>query len=398
MKIEKKKLQKTAILIAFVIIFLTIILFKEKIVLLADKLVGVKSIILLSEKKGADDNRIIFKKLRISSKNELIKFDNICEFSLPDIEMRNPYPLRPLRNLIEERNGNKIKYHFINGGDSHWIHYEIPAKNEIKSIIKLDFIGSEAFNNCFFTGINSAKGLLLLEEGFSYSTKKDSLYLDSFIKKDVYIRGSSFIGNDKIISQGLFNGDKVDNEVVPLKQDYDNMLQIYTLDNKEMRNLRFGYFPLDGGMLFTYMAPIEISPDNKYVFFLSQFDIDNYFKITLCSLDTENYSVSRLLDFERGHLRTFLPDSIKCCPIKDKNLILISAENSYILFDFKEKKLLKHLRGISPQKSVRWSWDGKKIGILTTDGEFYIYDIDHDQTKQILNSHKYFDFFWIPEK
>lgn len=202
------------------------------------------------------------------------------------------------------------------------------------------------------------------------------------------ISGARFLSGNRLVFQ-CPSGEKQSNNP-------GNCLIIKYMDNNKsisaMAGVLHPYFTFRDWM----MTPIEIIHKNKIILFTALYpDINKkYIKYLLAW----NYKLNKIekivvLSKDQGSWPISKTLFVKFCPKKNSSLVAITNGEIEIV-DIKKKKIIK-MFDISRPKSIRWSNDGRYLGVLKYDGSFITYDLFKDELKVLDKDVDYFDFFWI---
>ena len=155
---------------------------------------------------------------------------------------------------------------------------------------------------------------------------------------------------------------------------------------------------------YDYKIPMDISFDNKKLAFLTNQtkSLDNQ-KLNLLIINLPDRKVVKICSLPDGS--SINRSDGKNYAIlkwgKCKNANYIALENMYhdlLIVDIDTEEVIRKIRKKFLTKSLRWSPDGKRIGLLNWEGEFYVYDLEKDSLVKIAEDKDYFDFFWVNRK
>lgn len=214
------------------------------------------------------------------------------------------------------------------------------------------------------------------------------------------------------------NGSRTFNELVTIisssyLNDQKFMIQVAGIDNKNYlvfvddsgkckKNIRYDYclpqYPVN------YIYPTGVSCKGDKIVFISNNQVYKNEKgpkvIRLTEFDIANNEFRNIIDFDYypgiiPNERSDYDTIMKFCPKNNSLLVAANLTSPTIIIDIDKKKIIRRIETTSIVKSLRWSPDGKKIGILDWDGELYIYDLEKDFLKKIAEDQDYFDFIWV---
>lgn len=305
------------------------------------------------------------------------------------------------RNLIEgNEKGSHYFFNMAGWTDNQWKLFKIRYNIYID---KLDTDGlSDVEFWCYgtkmiFTGVDEQGKCILSQHGefclfelknriSRYKVSKNRfLHIGSF--------GAIYSGNDIIIHQELIMDNSGD-----IDRFFPNVLTISSVDESQCKRIKTGY--LHRGFMHTDPypnAPMAISPDKNCVVFLAFYpEESNDGKIIrMCAWDIKNNTVRKIMTFPFDIWSLHKPSAIVFNPDADKNLLAADTSDGIFLIDIKKCKITKTISDIDECRSLRWSPDGKKLGVMTGDGKLYVYNLKKDNLKLLARDADYFDFFWV---
>lgn len=305
------------------------------------------------------------------------------------------------RNLID---GNeKGSYYFFNMAgwkDDQWKLFKVRYNIWIDTVNtgRLSEMKYPEYNYLrSFTGVDSRSKNILSHNcelylfDFDDRTLRNSV--DGKVTKDFWGCGARYSGDETIIYQGL-----IDDASEEIDGYYPNILYISSVDISLCKNIRTGY--LHCGFMHTDPypnAPMAISPDKNCVVFLAFYpEESNDGKIIrMCAWDIKNNTVRKIMTFPFDIWSLYKPSAIVFNPDADKNLLAADTSDGIFLIDIKKCKITKTISDIDECRSLRWSPDGKKLGVMTGDGKLYVYNLKKDNLKLLARDADYFDFFWV---
>ena len=189
---------------------------------------------------------------------------------------------------------------------------------------------------------------------------------------------------------------------------FKNWVGFYQLSSGKTACLEAGYGLVHQSLIF--LSPIDINRTTGDVAFFyrkekneSNFTSDQ--GLILATTNKKNMKVANILKLpENYHIppsRYGIDAIMKWCPKADSSIVAIAnifpinLNINLILVDMHKRRIIKELKADFETISLRWSPDGKKIGILSREGKMYIYDLEKDSLDKIAEDKDYFDFFWV---
>ena len=145
---------------------------------------------------------------------------------------------------------------------------------------------------------------------------------------------------------------------------------------------------------------ITLSPSGKQVCFLTLLPEDGKMEYYcwLCIWDFSKEKVHKIVKMKKWQEYPNGYSHLLWNPNSSNSIIAFFLSEQYFLIDYQQKKITKTFKAGKDLKSMRWSPDGNRLGIMDYDGSFYIYDMKKNKVEFITKDKDYFDFFWIPEK
>lgn len=201
---------------------------------------------------------------------------------------------------------------------------------------------------------------------------------------------------------------------------------IFLVDQEKggiVKELKTGFIPKYQGCSadeFNTPLPICISPDGKKAALLIRYETPDYkwfdadpAPVWLCTIDLKSLNVSKITTLNTNvkfGFSNYLPliwhsykDTDYVClsiPAYSYNIDDLTPKHVSLLVDIKNKKIIKRWPWLS--KSMRWSPDGKLLGMLSQEyidkqevQKLYIYNPETDNLAKIIQNNDWFDFFWI---
>lgn len=246
-------------------------------------------------------------------------------------------------------------------------------------------------------------------DGRNWSMKR---VLDNYNSRN----GAKFLTDNSVIVKlgGIREEERVGNLVCD-----PCLLILYSKDdNHNPIALKTGFNNIIPMLEYRKESPIDISPGRNIVAFQAIYpdasNIKAYLWLSVWNLKTNTTEKICRLSPPIDELRCIKDagEFFAFNPNIETNLIAVSSYENIKLIDIKEKKVLKKIP-IEKIKNMRWSPDGKKLGILkngeyeylsegmdayrvTTPPSLWIYDLEKDQLEKIDEDPGYFDFFWVP--
>lgn len=327
---------------------------------------------------------------------------------------------RKLRNLLESGDGNKWFFMESIHSRKKWCCIEIDydskrGKFNLKTLLNDEVIFFKNDNNSSggylgdydypddfrFVGVDSRNENLLTNQCFIVNIPEKKAEIlnflpsckNSILNKDEMFEftGAAFAGDRRVIHQWIIDPSQRNN------------LSIIDLEKKEtgVVNVGYGYIHLS----LVYLMPIGVDKDGSRVAFLTvdnknrDGSLDNR-RISLKMMDIQTEKITKIIDLPEGTRFCASREGdhpiLKWSPLADSDqLVFTTLTTGLMLINVRDKKVQKDLQIKSTPKSIRWSPDGKKIGILGRDGALYIYDLEKDTLEKVMEDSDYFDFFWV---
>lgn len=221
--------------------------------------------------------------------------------------------------------------------------------------------------------------------------------------------GFKAAGDDVFLVQAilLINKNEIDKSSLYYGGIDKNVVMLYS--NREQKILwkgSFGYSPfgINMGGFEKATSPLALSSDGNKAAFLIRMkgtSPEDPFPLYLSVLNLKTKQFENVLEIpwgiEKGGLfyqRIFL----KWNPRNDSNLIVLGAseKDRIYLIDVTKKKIIKEWN--NQIRSIRWSPEGEKLGMLDNDSTLTIFNMKTKKEKVIADNKKYFDFIWKPLK
>jgi hypothetical protein len=172
---------------------------------------------------------------------------------------------------------------------------------------------------------------------------------------------------------------------------------------------------------YYHFTPMAASPDRKKVAFVANYS-DKALKtgsklhspssgsngkrklfLWLVVWDTEKNTISKITPLPPDYSIPAMPFTMLWCPAARSPLISYNSGEGVYIIDISKSRIKKILFPHEPNfrvygeemQVIHWSPDGHKLGLLKTNGAFYIYDIFGDTLTQVNNDKDCFNFVWV---
>ncbi len=342
-----------------------------------------------------------------------------CQTEFPNREAINPFNMR---NLIKGK--DQYSYYFMNVANkkNQWCFMKITIDRKTKAIKVEDRrILNDIWNYDYFTDIDSSGKLIIANNGLiiDINTGKEiefnsdmNFYYDSKrvalenIAESLLVKGAIFLNDGSLFLQGEGNrtrhGIKNDceNLLIINRMRKDTNIDSTTNDNLDNQSkiIKSGIF--EPGPIYRneWISPIGLSKDGDKVAFQALYpdekNASQSLWLSIYSIGSGNIeNVVEIRTDEKNYIQ-LNERFIRWCPLSQSDLIAVYTCGKLQIINVKEKRIVKVIENNSI-RSLRWSNDGNRIGLLTTKGELYIYEIQKALLKKIIEDKDLFDFFWI---
>lgn len=349
--------------------------------------------------------RILFDLLTFKKDSSEIEKKFLYVFPYPYKMLGDESVPNRLRNLLECR--NKGEWFFYNQAEDeyHFKSFKIKYDDE-KNRLMLDDIRDKkdaSLYGEYFTGMGPENKSLLDQWGsFRIFDGEDPLrkYAQN-VKLMQSLKGpatgASFLNETDIVWQSAGNDEIKVGRFALLS----NILLINSPEEKNIKILKSGLFPLRLSYKENEMSPIGVSPEGKEIAFCALYPNDQKSDAHLWLTVWKPFenSVDKIVSlpsmekkeniYSLGSYEKF----ISWCPDSRKRLVAVSSYQGIFIIDTAGKKILKMI-DCGDVWSIRWSPDGEKLGVIRK-GNLFIYDLKRDSLIIADEGEKYFDFFWV---
>ena len=378
-------------------------------------------IVVLADRRNNKSDKSNFSKRKIEllkvsfNDKKVLKFKQEIIIDFPyntESNRSDPLTHRKLRNLM--KGNGEYEYFFIdviNATTSnsklakYQLHFFTPPGKTLLS--KKEIVRNPpAAEECYFTGLNSRLGFLLFNIGWvtDISSLNESRKYSKIRRLGKTPHWKGFAGNARFLKDGsiITLNSLSESSVVNEALVHQNLLEFKPVGRLTGKTLRHGYSPNShlGIIKSEYSSPLALSPDDKVAGFfalLPEEDTKRNYS-WFCLWNIEKDSADNIVRINEGFIKNFGPDGILWNPDLDNHIVALFTGKEFLIIDYKQKKIKKSFLSGACLKSMRWSPDGNRLGILDFDGSFYVYDMEKDSVEKIFQDNDYFDFFWIPKK
>ncbi len=367
-------------------------------------------------------NRVI-ELVPINIYSKEIPIANIGTFTFP---YKGDRVFLKLRNLIQNSAGNKWFFFESTNSDKNWDCLEIcldKGKNKyiFNKLISDEKIVINSFENepkgnlvdfhepdiCRLSSIDDKYNYLMFNQGYLINISKKTANSLSFLPSNT--ADNALLDNNLEFSWGIF----INKKRIALQwmtfPDCKNYLSIIEANNVNLKTLNVGYGPAHNRWI--YILQIDVDKNREKVAFLTTVkrnkeELNNEERISLKILETDNMLIKELIDIPIHYrllpsntgiitILKWSPNNISSLLALDNIANIKSDETNLFVINEKTNKIVRSKSKNFKTKSLRWSPDGKKIGLLSWDGALYVYDIEKDTLDKIAEDQDYFDFFWV---
>lgn len=344
-----------------------------------------------------------------------------------------------LRNLLENESRNLLGFLNIANSEDELCYMRIkflPEKKELEIYKKLVGENGTLMTEGYYTDLNPEGTLILANCGnvIDVINKRNiRLVLRDDGREDeicfrgrpykiadppFFYHGAKFLNDNMIIYQGQMFVDAKDETPEERKfKKYPNLILLYQLNKpQDSKLIESGFTEINPGYNTNRLCPLDISPDEEKLAFQALYpdssgkSLSLWLSVLHLKNDNQIEKICRLASaiypdrsLNRGIIYKFNPDS-------KTNLIAVAGMNNIRLINIETKEVFKSLE-VKDAKSIRWSYNGKKLGILkrakfeyqtekysiSRPASLWIYDLEKDKLEKIDEDPGYFDFFWVPE-
>ena len=301
------------------------------------------------------------------------------------------------RNLINNvENSNSYFFNMANTEDE-WAVFKIGYNFWTDKIYATDLVKIK--NNQFLrdyniVGVDSTGKNFLIQDGGELHLSEAKISRNGILGSKIkfFSCGAKYQGDHSIITQGM-NLDSSKES----KSFYPNILSRSSNKVNESKFIESGYLHIMFLGSDPYPnTPLALSADKNRVIFLAYYHGKSpSYELWICSWNINNNTIERILKIQDNTWRVYKSESIICNPDIDRNLFAANLTNGILIVDMDKKKITKTITDLEECRSIRWSRDGKKLGILDTKGKLYLYCLDNDKYSMIDQDQDYFDFIWI---
>ena len=342
-----------------------------------------------------------------------------CQTEFPNREAISPFNMR---NLIEGK--DQSSYYFMNIANkkNQWYFMKIVIDKKTKEIeVQERKILQNVWNDDYITDIDSSGKQIITNNGSiidictrketELNSSKNFHYDDTRVTlekvaESFLVKGAVFLNDGSLFLQG--EGNRINSG---MKNNFVNLLIINKLRedsnnnsitdgslNDESKIVKSGIF--EPGPIYRneWISPIGLSRDGDRVAFQALYpDEKNATQslwLSIYSIESGNIENIVEIQTDKKDFIQLNERFIRWCPLSQSDLIAVYTCGKLQIINVKEKRIVKVI-GKNSIKSLRWSNDGNRIGLLTTMGELYIYDIRKMLLQKVIEDKDFFDFFWI---